>query len=290
MKTKVGLIGLGLMGNPMAKNILKGGFPLYVYNRNKAKTLELQKLGAIVAKSPKELSSKVDVVITMVTGPKDIKDCLFGKDGAVKGSHAGLTFIDMSTIGKKAAEEIGKKLESFNMDFIDAPVTGGTVGAISGELVIYVGGKESVFEKVKPVLLSMGKTLHYIGPTGSGQAVKLINNHLIAAGMIALSEGMVLADMMKVPRSVVCNALQSAPIVSTQMIRVMPNYINNDFPIKFSIANLKKDLSLAKKEINNKNKSLKILSTTEKMYKEAINKKLGGSDYSEIIKMVEMGK
>lgn len=222
----------------------------------------------------------------MVTAPKDVREVLLGGSGVVEGANKGLIVIDMSTIGKKAAEEIGAKLEESGVDFLDAPVTGGTPGAIAGELVIYIGGKEPVFEKVKPVLLSMGKSLHYIGPTGSGQGVKLINNHLIAAGIIALSEGMKLADTMKISRSKATEALKSAPIVSTQMIRVMPNYVNNDFPVKFSIANLKKDLSLAVEELKG-SKNLKLLQLTEGLYKEALEKNMGEEDYSAIIKLVE---
>jgi 3-hydroxyisobutyrate dehydrogenase len=287
MKTKVGVIGLGLMGNPMAKNILKAGFPVTVYNRTSSKTAELKKLGALVAKSPAELAKHVDVVITMVTAPKDVKQILIGKDGIVKGKHNGLIVIDMSTIGRKAAMQFGAHLEKRGIDFLDAPVTGGTPGAINGELVIYVGGKESVFNKVKPVLGAMGKSLHYIGPTGSGQAVKLINNHLIAAGIMALSEGMILADTMKLSRPKALKALESAPIISQQMIRVMPNYISGEFPVKFTIANLKKDLSLALSEMDDKKKILKLLGVTESLYKKAVKDGKASEDYSAVIKSIK---
>ncbi len=287
MKIKVGLIGLGLMGNPMGKNILKNGFPLFVYNRDNSKTKELHKLGAVPTKSPAELASQVDVLITMITGPKDVKQVLFGKNGVVKGAKKGLVVIDMSTIGKKAAVEIGDKLEKNNIEFLDAPVTGGTPGAIAGELVIYVGGKESVFDKVRPVLSAIGTHIHHIGTTGSGQGVKLINNHLIAAGVVALSESMLIADEMKLSRKKVNEALRSAPIISVQMTRIMPNYETDEYPVKFSIANLKKDLSLAVAELKKEKKRFKLLSLTESLYKKAVKEKLENNDYSAIMKIIE---
>jgi 3-hydroxyisobutyrate dehydrogenase-like beta-hydroxyacid dehydrogenase len=183
--------------------------------------------------------------------------------------------------------QFGAHLEKRGIDFLDAPVTGGTPGAINGELVIYVGGKESVFNKVKPVLGAMGKSLHYIGPTGSGQAVKLINNHLIAAGIMALSEGMILADTMKLSRPKALKALESAPIISQQMIRVMPNYISGEFPVKFTIANLKKDLSLALSEMDDKKKILKLLGVTESLYKKAVKDGKASEDYSAVIKSIK---
>lgn len=287
MKQKIGLIGLGLMGNPMGKNILKAGFPLFVYSRNPEKSQLLHNLGAKVTTSPKDLASQVDILITMVTGPKDVKQVLFGKDGAVKGAKEGLIIIDMSTIGKTAAEEIGAKLAQNNIDFIDAPVTGGTIGAINGELVIYIGGKNSVLVKVKPVLMAMGTTLHHIGPIGSGQGVKLINNHLIGAGIVALSEGMLLADEMGLSRAKVADAIQEAPIVSKQMLRVLPNYVSGDYPVKFIVRNLLKDLSLAFAEISKKRKSFNILNVTKNLYTRAVKENHGEEDYSSIIKILK---
>lgn len=274
------------MGNPMTKNLLKASFPVTVYNRTTLRTKELQKLGASVATSPAELAKNTEVIVTMVTAPKDVKDVLFGKNGVVKGARKGLIVIDMSTIGQKAAKEIGTKLGKQGIEFLDAPVTGSTPKAITGELTIFIGGKKLVYEKAKPVLMAMGKSLNYVGPIGSGQAVKLINNHLIAAAMVALSEGMQLADTMNLPRSVAAKALESSPIASPQMNLVMPNYVNKDFPLRFSIANLKKDLSLAVNEIKDVKKMFRMLSLTESLYKKALKENLGKEDYTAIMKIV----
>src|SRR5258708_1687032 len=149
---KVGFIGLGLMGSPMAKNILKQKFPLTVYNRHLEKTRELEKLGAKIAKSPQEVAANSDVVITMVIGPKEVEEVLLGKDGVVEGAKKGLVVIDMSTIGPKAAVKTFFTLGKRGIEFLDAPVTGSTPKAITGELTIFIGGKETVYKQVKPVL------------------------------------------------------------------------------------------------------------------------------------------
>lgn len=286
-KMKVGFIGLGLMGKLMAKNILKNGFPLFVYNRTISKTKDLEKLGATVSRSPADLSSKVDVLITMVTGPLDVKQVLFGKNGVIKGAKKELIVIDMSTIGQKSAKYIDAKLKKREIYFLDAPVTGSTPKALTGELTIFIGGKESVYNKAKPVLLAMGKNLIYMGSTGNGQAIKLINNHLIASTMVALSEGMKLADTMNVSRTSVAKALESSPILSPQMNLVMPNFVHNDFQLRFSIANLKKDLSLAVAESKLGANKLKLLSLTESVYRKALKENLGDEDYTAIIKAIE---
>ena len=282
---KIGFIGLGLMGNPMAKNILKAGFPLTIYNRTLAKTKELKQLGAAVASSPKTLVEKADVIITMVTGPKDVESVLFGKNGVTKSNQKNLIVIDMSTIGPKAAKNIAKKLQIKGIEFLDAPVTGSTPKAITGELTIFIGGKQEVFEKVKPVLLAMGKNLNYMGPTGSGQAIKMVNNYLLAATIAALAEGIILSDKLNLPRTKTASALSSGVALSPMMSLKLLNHVNNQYSLLFSTANMKKDLSLALSELTNK-KSLPILQLVEKMYSKANKTELSNKDYSEIIKIL----
>lgn len=239
-KLRVGFIGLGLMGEPMAKNILEKGFPLIVYNRTVAKTKFLQKLGAQVANSPQDLASKVDLVITMVTAGKDVESILFGDKGVVKGAKKGLMVMDMSTIGKLAAIQIARKLKKYGIELLDAPVTGSTPKAISGELTIFIGGNKKIYERVKDVLSAMGTNLQYMGEVGSGQAIKLINNHLVAVTITALAEGMVLADAMKLSRNKVEEVLKTVPAMSDFMNLKLPNFISNKFPLLFSASNMKK--------------------------------------------------
>ena len=151
----------------------------------------------------------------------------------------------MSTIGPKAAIEIGMELKNYDVDFLDAPVTGSVMKAVPGELTIFIGGNEKVYQKVKPLLLTMGKDLNYMGSLGMGQAVKLINNHLVGSSLIALAEGMILADLFNLSREKVAKALENAYPVSVLMKLKMPNMIKNEFPTAFSIANMHKDLKLS---------------------------------------------
>jgi 3-hydroxyisobutyrate dehydrogenase len=288
-KLKVGFIGLGLMGEPMAKNILKKGFPLVVYNRTPLKTKALQKLGAQVAKSPKELASKIDVVITMVTAGKDVENVLFGDKGIIKRAKKGLIVIDMSTIGKLAAIEISKKLKKYGIEFLDAPVTGSTPKAISGELTIFVGGDKKIFEKVKDVLASMGTNLQYMGEVGSGQAIKLINNQLVASTITALAEAMLLADALKLPRKKVAEVLKEVPAMSAFMNLKIENFVSNKFPLLFSASNMKKDVTLAQMEAKKGKVKLPLLSTVEKLYSKT-TKKFADQDMSTVIKVIEKEK
>jgi len=280
---KIGFIGLGLMGNPMAKNILKSKFSLYAYNRTSSKTNELKKLGAIACKTPKDVADNADVVITMVTGPNDVKKVLFGKNSVVKSKNKPIV-IDMSTIGPKAAKEIALKLKKQKIEFIDAPVTGSTPAAIAGTLTIFAGGDKNTFEKIKPVLNAMGKNIHYAGKTGSGQAIKMINNMIVAIEMAAVAEAMLLADAEKITRKKVMEALENAPIMSGYMRMKMKNIVDNNFSVLFSAKNMEKDLKLAIKETK---KKLPFLEKTKKLFSKTIKKGLGEQDLSIIIKYLE---
>lgn len=283
---KIGFIGLGLMGNLMAKNIIKSGFDLTVYNRTSAKSQEFKKLGVKIASSPKELAQKVNIIITMVTAVKDVKQIIFGKDGITYSKNRNLIIVDMETIGPTAAREISKKLKEKNIDFIDAPVTGSTPKAKTGELTIFVGGKKEIFEKIKPVLLAMGKNIHYVGPSGSGQSIKMINNQVLAATIEAVAEGMILADAMALDRKKAAEILSTVPAFSFMMNLKMPNYVNNNYPLLFSTANMKKDLELAYFEMIKGKKNLPVLKKLVIIYKKAEKVGLLNEDFASIIKIL----
>ncbi len=285
-KFKIGFIGLGLMGLPMAKNILAKGFPLSVYNRSPQKTKELEKMGATVAKSPMELGETCDVVITCVTGPKDVREVLLGKNGVALADRQELIVVDMSTIGPTAACRIADDLKEMKIDFVDAPVTGGTSGAEKGTLTIFIGAKESIYEKVKPVLETMGTDLQYIGKIGMGQGVKLINNLIVGETITALAEGFVLADEMKIPRKVLAEALQNVFGLSPNMKNKMPNMIAGKHTVTFSVANIRKDLKLAQIELEQKSK-LPQLKVSEKLYKKGIDQGMGNQDLSAVVEVLE---
>lgn len=287
-KLRIGFIGLGLMGNPMAKNILSAGFTLNVYNRTLSKTNELQKLGATVYENPAELAQNSDVIISMITGGADVKSIYFGKKGIIEGATRGLILIDMGTIGVSAAKNIDTKLNKLGMHFIDAPVTGSVPKAITGELTIFVGGDEKIYKKIKPVLQSMGTAIHYMGASGSGQAIKLINNMLVAITIGATAEAMIFADAIGLPRQKVVEALSGVPAVSGFMQMKMRNMANNTYPLAFSFANMYKDVKLANTELGKKSKKiLPFLSQIEKIYADGMKKELAETDMSTLIKLLE---
>lgn len=280
----IGFIGLGLMGSLMAKNIHKAGFPLVVYNRSRSKTDEFESMGIRVVDSPKDLVSECDVIITMVTAARDVEDVLFGQHGVVSAKGKTKIIVDMSTIGPTAAKTIGKKLETYGLEFLDAPVTGGTYGAKSGELTIFIGGPEELFEQVRPVFESMGNNLQYMGGPGSGQAIKMINNFLIASSLVSLSEGMLLADNMGLSRDKLAKALVTTPAVSLAMARKIQNYVSNEYPLNFTIKNMRKDLTLAACE--GKEFEYEQLALVKSVYEKADDSGLSDCDYSQIIDVI----
>ncbi len=284
---KVGFIGLGLMGNPMAKNILKKGFDLKVYNRNPKRTLEFKKLGVPVAFSPEDLAKDRDVIVTMVTGPKDVREVLLGKEGVDKGAKKGLIVIDMSTIGPTNAQYIAKDLSQSGIDFIDAPVTGSVIKAVSGELTIFIGAKGSVFNKVKPVLAAMGTDLQFMGSNGAGQAIKLINNHLVASELTALAEATLLADILKLPRKKMASALENVFAMSPLMRQKLPNMVIEKYPTAFSMANMHKDEKLTLEEAEKAKKVLPLLKIVEKLYKRGLEEGLENEDNSAVMAVLK---
>ncbi|EKF38009.1 2-hydroxy-3-oxopropionate reductase, putative [Trypanosoma cruzi marinkellei] len=209
MTLKVGYIGLGLMGKSMAANILKAGFPLVVFNRTTSKMEELVRQGAQAAVSPADLASKVNIVITNVSDSQDVLDVVFGREGVYSGICPGTIFIDNSTIKASTAREIAERMwKEKKVRCLDAPVSGGDVGAKNGTLSIMVGGDEEAMKTALPVLRAMGKTITYIGESGAGQVCKAVNQIMVAAQMVAMGEMLVLAKKCNVDAERVIEAVK----------------------------------------------------------------------------------
>ena len=201
---KVGYIGLGLMGKSIARNILKAGFPLVVHNRSRAAVEELASEGGTPANSPKEVAEQVDVVFTNLPDTPDVEKVVLGENGILAGAHNGLIYVDNSTIKPASARRIAEQLAAKNVFALDAPVSGGDIGAKNGTLTIMVGGEASALEKVMPVFMAMGKTVTHVGDSGAGQVAKAANQIMVAAQMAAMGELLVFAKKAGVdPRKVV---------------------------------------------------------------------------------------
>jgi 2-hydroxy-3-oxopropionate reductase len=194
MGMKIGYIGLGIMGKPMARNIMRAGYEVIVHNRSRQGVAELVSEGAKEAHLPAEVAGKVDVVFTNLPDSPDVELVALGKNGIIEGAHEGLIFIDNSTIKPATARMIGERLAEKGVYMLDAPVSGGDIGAIQGTLTIMVGGPKEVVKKVTPVLQAIGKTITHVGGLGDGQIAKAANQIMVAAQMVALGELLILAQ------------------------------------------------------------------------------------------------
>jgi len=190
----VGYIGLGLMGKSIARNILKAGFGLVVHNRSRAAVDELVAEGARAAFSPEEVATQVDIVFTNLPDTPDVESVALGAHGILHGAHPGLIFVDNSTIQPAAARKISEQLAAVDVMALDAPVSGGDIGARNGTLAIMVGGPGEALEKVMPVFLAMGKTVTHVGDCGAGQIAKAANQIMVAAQMVAMAELLIFAQ------------------------------------------------------------------------------------------------
>lgn len=191
---RVGYIGLGLMGKSIARNILIAGFPLVVHNRSRAAVAELVKEGAKEAFSPREVATNVDVVFTNLPDTPDVESVVLGKDGIIEGAHAGLIYVDNSTIKPAVARDIARKLAEVGVQALDAPVSGGDIGARNATLAIMVGGPAEALNKVMPVFHAMGRTITHVGDAGAGQIAKAANQIMVAAQMVAMGELLIFAE------------------------------------------------------------------------------------------------
>ncbi|HVN14868.1 MAG TPA: NAD(P)-binding domain-containing protein [Anaerolineales bacterium] len=201
---KVGYIGLGLMGKSIARNILKAGFPLMVHNRSHAAVDELVAEGALSADSPAQVAAQVDVVFTNLPDTPDVEKVVLGQNGIIAGAHEGLIYVDNSTIKPATARTIAAELKKKGVLALDAPVSGGDIGARNATLTIMVGGEASALETVMPIFKAMGKTITHVGDAGAGQVAKAANQIMVAAQMVAMGELLVFAKKAGVdPRKVV---------------------------------------------------------------------------------------
>jgi 2-hydroxy-3-oxopropionate reductase len=245
MKPTVGLIGLGLMGKPMGRNLLKAGFPLNVWNRTSERANDLVRDGAKLAASPRQVAAECDVLITIVSDPPAVEQVLWGENGAFDGLGRGSLYIDSSTVSPELARRVGRDCAARDIDYLDAPVTGGTWGAEKGELVFMVGGREKVFERAKPILEAVGKRFFLLGPNGAGQTVKLAMNLLLALEVEALAEALALVGKSGVPGERLIEVMQSSMARAAVLDVKAPQMLSHHYPPSFPLRLMHKDVRLA---------------------------------------------
>lgn len=244
MPRRVGFIGLGIMGFSMAKRLIEAGHTLTVYNRTASKAEPLVKMGAKQAATPKDVAKGVDFVISIVTDSPDVEEVLLGKDGAIQTAKAPTIFIDMSTIAPDATRRIGLALGERGISFLDAPVTGGDVGAREGTLSILVGGEKDDLEKAREIFNAMGKRITHCGAQGAGQTVKACNQILCALNMLGISEALHLANRSGIDPALVVDALSSGAGGSWALEKLGSRIAKGDFDPGFMVDLIQKDLRI----------------------------------------------
>ncbi len=241
---RVGVVGLGIMGAPMARNLLRAGFPVWVWNRTRAKADAVGKEGAQVGASPQQLAERVDVVVTMVTSSPDVEAVLFGTDGVMAGARPGLLCIDMSTISPEVTRRVAERAAARGVQTLDAPVSGGEIGAIEARLSIMVGGDAADVERAMPILSALGKTIVHVGPHGAGQVVKLANQIAVALNNLGVSEALVFAAAHGIDLEKTRQVIAAGAGSSWAMHNYAPKILAGDFRPGFMVDLQQKDLRL----------------------------------------------
>jgi 2-hydroxy-3-oxopropionate reductase len=245
MKKKIGFIGLGIMGKPMAKNLLKAGFSIVAYDLNKDAVEDVVKAGALAASSSKETAGKAEVIITMLPDSPDVRAVILGRDGVLEGIKPGSIVIDMSSINPLVSQEIEKELGKRGGEMLDAPVSGGETGAIQGTLAIMVGGKEKVFNESVEIFKAVGKNIVHVGKIGAGGFVKLVNQIIVAVNIAAVGEAFTLGAKAGLDPQVIYQAIRGGLAGSSVLETKAPMMFARNFKPGFKIRLHHKDLQNA---------------------------------------------
>jgi 3-hydroxyisobutyrate dehydrogenase len=244
MSENIGFIGLGIMGQGMARNLLKAGFDLRVWNRTAGRMDELAAAGAKMATSPADLASSCGIIIICVSDTPDVEEVILGENGVIQGAKAGALVIDMSTISPKKTKDIANLLAENEIHMLDAPISGGSEGAALGTLSIMVGGQEEQVTRAMPYFQAMGKNITHVGDHGAGQTVKLVNQILVVINMLAISESLIFAQAGGLDLQKTLDAVTQGAAGSWMLSNRGPQVVNRDWQPGFTIDLQQKDLRL----------------------------------------------
>jgi 2-hydroxy-3-oxopropionate reductase len=287
MAKKVGFIGLGMMGNPMSKNLLKAGFELTVWNRTASKMKEIVEAGAKPATSAQEVAEKSEVTITMLTGSLDAEEVILGKRGVLEGMNPGAVIIDMSTISPDTSRRIAAEVARKGCKMLDAPVAG-TVGvAASAALTIQVGGEKQVFETHQNILAAMGKNIFYIGGNGMGCTIKLVANAIMGTNMAVLAEAMCLGAKAGISTDLMLEVLKNSAASSRMLELRGPNMAKGTYQAQFMLKLLYKDLGQTLEMAAMDSVPLPIVGLVRQIYAQALVDGKGEQDFSAIAATAE---
>ena len=288
MINRIGFIGLGIMGKPMAKNLINAGYELVVHDVNPQPVQQLVAEGADKALSPKEASESVDVIVTMLPDDHIVEAVTIGPGGALEGMSKGTILVDMSTVSPTTARRIAEKLEANGMEMIDAPVSGGETGAIEATLSIMVGGKPEIFERVLPVLQRMGKNVNYVGDHGAGQVAKISNQIIVGLTIEAVAEALIFAKKAGVDPEKVRNALMGGFAHSRVLELHGQRMLERDFKPGGKLRLHKKDTEIAMSLAKELNISLPGTSLVSQLWNAVAAQGGLDWDHSSIVKVLEL--
>jgi 3-hydroxyisobutyrate dehydrogenase len=267
-KTKIGWIGTGVMGTSMCRNLMNAGYQLSVFSRTQAKAQSLIDQGAQWKNSPVEVAADSDIVFVIVGMPEDVRSVFLGEAGLIAGANRGTILVDMTTSKPALAQEIFEAAAAKNISTIDAPVSGGDVGAKNGTLSIMVGGDKPSVDAVMPCFKSMGKTIVHQGPAGSGQHAKVVNQILVGAGMIGVCESLLYAYKSGLDLSTVLESVSSGAAGSWALSNLAPRIVAGNFDPGFFVEHFVKDLSIAMEESSKMGLELRGLELVKELYEQ----------------------
>jgi 3-hydroxyisobutyrate dehydrogenase len=282
----IAFIGLGTMGLPMARRLLDAGHGVRVHNRTRERELPLARAGAERAASPAEAVDGCQFAFTMVSDTADVEAVVLGETGAVHGLSEGSVLIDMSTISPRTSREIAARLGERGIDTLDAPVSGGSEGAERGTLSIMVGGEEAVLERAMPLLEVLGRTITLVGPTGSGQLAKAINQVIIAGTYLSVAEGLTLGLKAGLDMDAVLGAVSGGAAGSWGLSNRGPNMIRNEYPLGFRSRLHRKDLQIALEAARELGVSIPLAAYVEQLETSLAARAMGDEDVSNLARIV----
>lgn len=282
----VALMGLGVMGSGMGERLLKAKFPLVVYNRTPERTLTLAQAGAQVASSPCDAAAQADIILSMVTDDAASRKIWLGQSGALAGSKPGSILIECSTLSPSWIEELAAAAAQHGCTLLDVPVTGSKVQVEAGELLFLAGGEKEAVEMARPVLMAMGRDVVYLGPSGSGARMKLINNLFAGVQIAVLAEILALIERAGMDREVVLGVLFGGALGSPIVKTISTRMLNKDYNVNFSLKLMEKDLRYALAEGGCNNLSLKTVAAARELFHSAVEKGFGDRDFSAVVEPI----
>lgn len=285
---EIGFVGLGIMGHAMAANLLRAGFDTVVWNRTTEKAADLIPLGATIARTPAEVAQEADIVMVCVSDTPDVEAVVFGSHGVSAGMSSGSLVIDHSTISPAATKDFAARISELGAFWLDAPISGGSEGAVEGTLSIMIGGDASQVERSRTYLEAVGSTITHVGPQGAGQLVKAVNQILVVVNQLAVSEALLLAEAGGLDLDATLSAVSGGAAGSWMLSNRGPQMIERDWSPGFTIDLQQKDLRLVLEAANDLGVPIPGTALVHQMYRALQNQGLGSEGNHALVKALEM--